>query len=101
MKELIFCAEYMAPPVFDPSIENMGHVDLIDLGLSLELLAEIESWDKEFQDTLREDDPADDSDFFSPAQLIAHNERGLALAQKLQSFLGSDVVIKFIPQKMS
>lgn len=89
MKKLRFFAEYLAPPFFDPSIEDMGHIESKDLPISTNLLNDIEKWDREYQDTFNDDYPPD-SGFATLAAELDFKCRGAVLAERLNEEL-SDV----------
>ena len=57
MMALRFGAEYGATPIFNLSKENMGHVDVEDLGILKQLSEMIVNWDNQFQRTFNEDYP--------------------------------------------
>lgn len=98
MKLLRLGAVYGAPPVFNPEIDEMGYVDLDDLHLSMNLLARLEKWDSEFQQTFFDDYPPD-SGFKTNADLARHNALGAELAELIGKELGPDVLIEFVPLK--
>jgi len=96
MKELRLGAEYGASPMFDPNVEQMGHIAPSELGLPRSLIMDIEAWNQDFQSTYCDDYPPE-SGFSSPEQVCQHNCRGLELTRRIQEVLGSDWTIKFIP----
>ena len=93
-----FSATYTASPIFNASPEDMGYVDLSDMGLPQSLEERIDKWDQEFQDTYCAEYPPD-SKFSSMEQLNNHNMVGLELSALLQDFLGSNYFVEFIPQQ--
>ncbi|WP_050462293.1 hypothetical protein [Herbaspirillum autotrophicum] len=97
MKIIRFVAEYLAPPFFDPSIENMGHLEPEDLPLTDALLYEVEKWNCEFQKTFNDAYPPD-SGFKTDEELKFFNEIGHELAIKLQNFLGEEYEIIYFPK---
>jgi hypothetical protein len=96
MKILRMSAEYGAPPLFNPHIDHMGHVELSELGISSRLLAEIAEWDAQFQRTFSQEYPPD-SRFESDIARDLHNARGKALADRLQEELGGQADVQFRP----
>lgn len=98
MKCVRFGAVYGALPFFNSEIDEMGYVDLDDLHLPSELLARIENWNNEFQQTFFDDYPPD-SGFKTKDDLAQHNTLGIELAGLIQKELGSDLFVEFIPIK--
>jgi hypothetical protein len=98
MKIFRMRAVYGAPPIFNPDIDEMGHVELSDLHISSNLLSQINDWNVEFQKTFYDDYPPD-SGFKYDEDRNRHNERGAELAFLVQQELGAEVRISFIPLK--
>jgi hypothetical protein len=59
LKELRFGAVYGAPPIFDPDLDRMGHVEVSELNLPPPFIKDINVWNQEFQNTHCEDYPPD------------------------------------------
>ena len=95
---LRFGAEYGAPPIFNPSVDDMGHVPIEDLRLSPQLSEMIINWDNQFQLTFNDDCPQE-SGFKSFEDLLTHNQHGKMLASLLEKELGDNVRIEFVPLK--
>ncbi len=98
MKTLRFRAVYGAPPIFNPDVDEMGYMEPSELRLSANLLAQLDEWNREFQQTFSDDYPPD-SGFASEDDQRRHNARGAELAVLLQQELGTSVRIEFIPTK--
>jgi hypothetical protein len=98
MKTFRLGAAYGAPPIFNPDVEDMGCTEPSDLHASPHLLALLEEWHIEFQQTFSDDYPPD-SGFNSEDDRNRHNMRGTELATLLQQELGAGVRIEFIPLK--
>ncbi|WP_144770057.1 hypothetical protein [Herbaspirillum sp. SJZ099] len=94
MRTIRLLAEYLAPPFFDPSIENMGHIDPSDLPISKNLCNEINDWNQEFQKTFCDFYPPD-SGFPTPDAELDFKRRGAVLAEKLQAELGKEFHIEY------
>lgn len=74
----------------------MGHIDVEDLPLSLELQAEITAWDSEYQATFNSDYPPD-SGFGSPEGELRHISEGQQLAEKMRRELGGGYEVDYCP----
>jgi len=98
MKIFRLGAVYGAPPIFNPDVNAMGYMEPSDLRLSPNLLARLEEWNKEFQQTFSDDYPPD-SGFISEDDRSRHNMRGAELATLIQRELGGDIRIEFVPLK--
>ena len=98
MMTLRFGAEYGAPPIFNTSVDDMGHIDIEDLHISQQLSEMIINWDNQFQVTFNDDCPPE-SGFKSSEDLLKHNQYGKTLASLLEKELGDNVRIDFIPLK--
>jgi hypothetical protein len=98
MKTLRLRAVYGAPPIFNPDVDEMGYMEPSCLHLSSHLLARLEEWNREFQQTFSDDYPPD-SGFTSDADRNRHNTRGAEIAMLLQQEIGTRVRIDFIPLK--
>jgi|SRR5471030_2132278 hypothetical protein len=98
MKTFRLRAVYGAPPIFNPGVDEMGYMEPSELHLSSHLLARLEEWNGEFQQTFSNDYPPD-SGFTSEDDRNRHNARGADLATLLQQELGESVRIEFIPLK--
>lgn len=98
MKTLRLSAVYGAPPIFNLDVDEMGYMEPSDLHLSSHLLARLEEWNKEFQQTFSDDYPPD-SGFTSEDDRNRHNTCGAEIATLLQQELGTSVRIEFIPLK--
>ena len=96
MSNLRFGAVYGAPPIFNPALDEMGYVEPCELHLPPQLLAQLDDWNTEFQQTFSDDYPPD-SGFKSKEERDRHNARGVELAVLLQRELGADVLIEFVP----
>jgi hypothetical protein len=88
--------EYLAPPLFCPDQEKMGHIDIDDLPLSRNLKEELSLWDKEYQATFNDDCPLD-SGFSSLEDEIRHKNAGMMLAKKIQQELNGEYLIEYLP----
>ncbi|WP_155836871.1 hypothetical protein [Paraburkholderia mimosarum] len=96
MKTFRLGAVYGAPPIFNPDVDEIGYVKPSDLHVSPHLLAQLDEWNDEFQQTFSDDYPPD-SGFNSEDDRKRHNTRGAELATLLQQELGAGVRIEFIP----
>lgn len=96
MKTFRLSAVYGAPPIFNADIDEMGYVEPADLGLSPNLIAELDKWNITFQKTFSEEYPPD-SGFKSTSERERHNAQGAALALVLQNELGRDSMVQFVP----
>jgi len=96
MKTLRLGAVCGAPPIFNADIEEMGYVEPSELYISPHLLAQLEAWNVEFQQTFSDDYPPD-SRFKSDDERNRHNERGAELAALLQREIGANAQVEFIP----
>lgn len=88
--------EYLAGPIFCPDPEGMGHIDVEDLPISMELKRAISDWDNEYQETFDDDYPPD-SGFTSPDLEAAHKKQGVDLAKRLKKELGENYSIEYRP----
>lgn len=98
MKKLRLSAEYGAPPIFNPTPDEMGHIDIDDLNLSSDLLIKIREWDFKFQKTFADDYPPD-SGFKILDDLQQHNKVGAEIAELIQQEMGGNIFIEFVPLK--
>lgn len=98
MKKFRLGVEYGAPPIFQVDVDQMGHIDPVDLNLSKFLLINLNEWDMEFQKTFCDEYPPD-SGFKIMDDQDRHNAQGIELAKFLQKELGSHAVIEFFPLK--
>ncbi|MFC4860098.1 hypothetical protein SA496_24265 [Pseudomonas sp. JS3066] len=88
--------EYLAGPIFCPEPDCMGPIDVDDLPLSLELKAEITTWDSDYQATFNSDYPPD-SGFGAPEMELRHIAEGQKLAKEIQKELGADYAVEYYP----
>ncbi len=96
MKTIIrFGVSLLAPPFFNANIDQMGHVDISDMGLPKDLEDAVIRWDKCYQNTYCEEYPPD-SGFHNNVEVDAHNIEGEALCGQIQAALGSSYEIQFI-----
>lgn len=98
MKHLRLGVEYGASPIFNGNVEQMGHIELAELGISSLLMARISEWDAAFQRTFSEMYPPD-SGFESEELRKSHDALGGELAALLQSELDGAAVVTFCPAK--
>jgi hypothetical protein len=98
MKTFRLGAVYGAPPIFNTDVDEMGYTEPSELHLSPHLLARLDEWNDEFQQTFSDDYPPD-SGFISEDDRTRHNARGSELATLLQQELGESVRIEFRPLK--
>lgn len=99
-KILKFGVEYLAPPLFNTCLEEMGHEELDELGLPESLLNQIKGWDRIFQETFCDEYPPD-SGFKTIDEIRIHNEEGLRLCAALQEFFTSRYTVEFVPLSYS
>lgn len=85
---------YGAPPIFNADIDEMGYFEPSELRISPALLAEIDDWNRAFQDTYCDAYPPDGG-FKTTADREHHNLIGQALALRLQEELGESASVVF------
>lgn len=96
MKSIRLGVVYGAPPIFCADMNQMGYVELDLLPLTRSLVADLKTWDREFQNTFREDYPPN-SGFRSEEDVLEHNRRGVLLWERLQQEMGKNTSVEFIP----
>lgn len=88
--------EYLAPPIFCPDVDYMGHVEVYELPISDALKEGISAWDAEYQLTFNGESPSD-SGFCSYEESSRHEIDGRCLADKLQQELGDGCIVEYFP----
>lgn len=74
-------ADYQCHPLWSMDDGTAGNIVPDALGLSAQLTHDLNAWAAEFDASINPDDPTQDR--WSPAQRMAHEARGHALAQRL------------------
>lgn len=97
-RNIRFTAEYTAPPFFDIAPESMGHLEVLELGLSPELTGKIIVWDESFQKTFCKDYPPD-SGFHDQSRVEEHNHEGSHLCEMIRKELGDSIQLEYLPLK--
>ncbi|CAA6806180.1 MAG: Unknown protein [uncultured Campylobacterales bacterium] len=86
IKKIEFGVEFMAPPFFNPSSEEVGHLDFDEIPITEKLKQEIKEWDEVYQNTYNDEYPPD-SCFKSKKQKQWFYKRGRELFEKLKQEL--------------
>lgn len=99
MKTIIrFGVSLLAPPFFNANLDQMGHVDIDEMGLPKNVENAVIEWNQRYQDTYCEAYPPN-SGFDNNADIDAHNAEGEDLCHQIQAVLGLSYEIQFIPIK--
>lgn len=97
MKNIIkFGVSLLAPPFFNANVDQMGHIDIDEVGLPRDLEYAVTKWNQSYQDTYCEEYPPD-SGFKNNTDIDIHNAEGEALCRQIQVVLGQSYEIQFIP----
>lgn len=88
--------EYLASLVLCDDVEEIGHIEIEDLAISIGCKQALEEWNYEFQMTVNDEYPPN-SGFSSQKQLNKHIQEGKFLAVALQKELGAEYEITYVP----
>jgi hypothetical protein len=94
MKTLTLWVSYEDAPIWCFDREAYGPCEAQDLLNNIELIDNINNWDKKFQDGFDRDYPPHSSKF-NPEELKVFNEEGLRLAKELVQEIGYEYKIKY------
>jgi len=96
MRNIKFYLEYMAPPFFCGDDEFMGHIEIDELPISVELKNDLTKWDRIFQASLDENHPPDSgfsSEEADDLLFAAIAKEGVCLLKRLRQELGDKYII--------
>lgn len=93
MRTIKLMADYQCFPLWKASPGEVGNIDPGSLPISSNLKARLLQWARDFDATLKLDDPAS-SGFQSEAAKIEFQRVGKELGRQLQSELGADFIVK-------